>query len=278
MDDTLRDSATAVLGLLIFTGFLHHRAERAIVRDVSRTAVGGTFGARVDGRGLLGLAIGQADTVFVTGRHFRSEGFPFTVRRGEGIRAYVRTLRIDFTDFTLRGIPVRRFEARIPGTSIDAGRAFFDERIVMRTAGEGTAEAVVGPEALGAIFARKFPQYKNVRIRLRPGFVDVEADVSALGAPLKLESTSMVGLREGRYVVLESSVMKLNGKDASPQFVESVHKTVNPVLDTDKDLGLGAYFYARALEVSDGILTVRGAARMPIAPMSPEAKEQEKRP
>lgn len=280
MDDNLKDAATAVLGLLMFTGFLHYRAERAIVHDVSRMAQGGTFGATVNGRGLFGLAVGQADTVFVSGHGFRGEGFPFTVQRGDGFRAYVRRLNIDFTDFTLRGIPVRRFTVDVPGTSIDAGRAFFDQRVVMRTAGEGMAEATVGPEALAAIFARKYPQYKNVRIALRTGFVDVSAEVSALGALLKLESSSRVGLEGGRYVVLIESTIKLNGKEALPQFVQTLHKSVNPVVDIDKDLGLGGTFYAKELEVGDGFLKVRGAARVPVVERTQrgDGKDQEKRP
>jgi hypothetical protein len=263
MDDTLKDAATALLGLMLFTGFVHHRAERAIVRDVSRTADGGAVGARVDGRGLFGLAVGQASTVFVSGRGFKSEGFPFKVTRGDGIRAYVGRLNLDFRDFTLQGIPVRRFTADLPGTSIDAGRAFFDELIILRTAGEGTSEAVVGPEALAALFGKKYPQYKNVRIGLRPGWVDVSAEAPAIGATLKLESSSRVGLSEGKYVVLTESSMRLNGKEATPQFVLSTLKAVNPVVDLEKDLGLGAYFIAREVEVGDGTLTVRGAAIVP---------------
>lgn len=276
MDDTLKDAATALLGLVIFTGFVHYRAERAIIHDVGRAARGGTIGARVNGRGLLGLAIGQADTVFVTGRGFESEGFPFVVRRGDGFRAYVRRLNIDFAEFTLRGVPVRRFTADFPGTTIDAGRAFFDDRIVMRAAKDGTAEAVVGPEGLAALFAKKYPQYKNVRFAIRPGFVDVSADVPALGAPLRMESSSRVELEQGRYVVLGETTMRLNGKETTPQFVRNTLKAVNPVVDLDKDLGLGAYFTAREVVVEEGALTVRGIAKVPRAEEG--RGEREKKP
>lgn len=274
MDDTLKDAATALLGLLIFTGFVHYRAERAIVRDVSRTAEGGTFGARVNGRGLLGLAVGQADTVFVTGRGFRSEGFPFVVRRGDGFRAYVRRLNIDFTEFTLRGVPVRRFTADFPGTTIDAGRAFFDERIIMRAAKDGTAEAVVGPEGLAALFAKKYPQYRKVRFMIRPGFVDVSADVPALGAPLHMDSSSRVELSEGRYVLLGQTTIRLNGKESTPQFVQNTLKAVNPVVDLVRDLGLGANFFALEVVAGDGVLTVRGIAMVPKAGESPGKREK----
>jgi hypothetical protein len=272
MNDTLKDAATALLGLMLFTGFVHYRAEQAIIHDVSRTAQGGTIGARVNGRGLLGLAYGQADTVFVTGHGFNSEGFPFAVRRGDGFRAYVKRLNIDFTEFTLRGVPVRRFTADFPGTTIDAGRAFFDERIVMRAAKDGTAEAVVGPEGLASLFARKYPQYKNVKFTIRPGFVDVSADVPALGAPLRMESTSRVELDQGRYVLLGETTMRLNGKETTPQFVQNTLKAVNPAVDLDKDLGLGAYFFGHEVIAGDGVLTVRGTAIVPKADQKQEKK------
>ena len=54
---------------------------------------------------------------------------------------FVKTLDVDFRDFRLRGIPIRRFHTEIPGVTIDAGRAFFDEQIITRAAGEGMAQS-----------------------------------------------------------------------------------------------------------------------------------------
>ncbi len=263
MSDNLKDAAAAGLGLLILTGFLNHRAEHAIVHDLAKTVQGGKINATVNGRGMFGLLFGQASTVFISGSGFKSDGFKFRVQRGSGLRAYVARLNLSFTDFTVRDVPVRRYVADFPSVSIDGARVIFDERIIMRTAGEGIAEATVGPEALAAIFARKFPQYKNVKIALRPGVVDVSAEANALGITTRVESSSSTALSEGRYVLLSASKVLVNGKEASPEFVKNLYKTINPAVDIYKDLGLGGYFYATRLDLEDGVLKVRGRALIP---------------
>src|SRR5205823_6041438 len=112
-----------------------------IVHDLGRSTHGGELHAVVNPRGLYGMIVGQATDVRVTGRGFATRGFPFQLQRGPGLRAYVGTLRLRFDDFSVKGIAVRHFEASLPHASLDIVRAFFDERIILRTAGEGTAEA-----------------------------------------------------------------------------------------------------------------------------------------
>jgi hypothetical protein len=264
LSDDVKDAATALLSLLLIAGFVHYRAEHAIVHDVARTVQGGRINSTVNGAGGgVGLLAGQADSVLISGSGFKSDGFRFKVQRGSGIRAAVRRLRFSFTDFTLKGIPVRSYTSVIPNVSIDTARAFFDERIILRSAGEGTGEATVGNEALSVLFARKFPQYKNVKIELHPGAVNVAADALAVGIKVHIESASKVALSEGRYVRLTESQVTVNGKPATPQFVESIYKAVNPVVDTNVDLGLGGYFFATELELGEGTLKVRGRAMIP---------------
>jgi hypothetical protein len=265
MSDDLKNGATIILGLALFAGFLNHRAERAIVHDLSRSAKGGELHANVRPRGLFGLLVGQGDTARVWGKGFTTEDLPFKVTSGSGLRARVRTLKFDFEDFTLRGAQVKRFSAVIPSVNLDIFRAFFDDRIVVRTAGEGTAEAVVDEKSLADFVTRKYPQLTDVEVKLLDGRILVGGNVNLLGAKTRLDAVSNLAIKDGRYVNAVDMTVALNNKEAAPFLRDTIINNLNPVLDFEKDLGLGGYFYATSLEMGKGLLTVRGRAMVPRA-------------
>ncbi len=263
MSDDLKNGAFALLGLTLFAGFLNHRAERAIVHDLNRSVKGGEIHARVKPRGFYGLLVGQGDVVSVTGQGFATEGFPFKVKRGDGLRAHVRHLKFDFQDFLLRGSQVKRFTAEIPSVNLDIFRAFFDDRIIVRTAGEGTAEAVVDEKGLADFVTRKYPQLSDVAVKLIDGKILVGGSMSLLGAKTRVDAVSDLVVREGRYVDAVNMSIALNNKEAAPFMRDTIVNSLNPVLDLEKDLGLGAYFHATAIEIGKGTLTMRGRAMVP---------------
>jgi hypothetical protein len=278
MSDTLKDATVTLLGLALFAGYVANRAEHAIVHDLARTMKGGTLNATVHPRGLFGLLIGQADRVVVTGHGFRSDQSPFEITRGTGIRGRVRSLRFDFHDITLRGLPVRHFRAELPNVTLDIGRAFFDERIIVRAAGEGTTEAVVNGADLAVFLARKFPQLRNIVVDLRPGVAAVTADTGLLGAKTKIEASGRLAVRDGRFIEITDPVMKMNGKEVTPAFALNILKSINPILDTAKDIGLGDTFYATGVEAGEGTATMRGRARVPQQVPAPPCAKRASRP
>ena len=88
-----------------------------------------------------------------------------------------------------------------------------------------------------------------------------------------MECAARAVIREGRYVDLTDASIRLNGAESSPQAVERTLKSVNPVLDLEKDLALGRYFYAREVIAGEGTLTVRGTATIPRAGSEPRKTE-----
>lgn len=270
MSDNLKDAGIVLFSLAMIAGFANWRAEHAIVHDLGRNVKGGELHAYLATKGDLGTLIGQADSVVVKARGFSSDGFPLRMQRGTGLRAYVRTLKLDFQDITLHGIPVRQFQADIPRVSLDIGRAFFDERVVIRSAGEGTAEAVVESAAMRDYLQKKFPQFSEVVLTLTPGQARIEGDMLVLGSKSKVEAVAKLGIVDGRYVQLVEPALKLNGKPLTPAFAQSLLKSVNPVMDLEKDLGLSGYFTATEVVIGEGRVTVKGIARVPApAPGSP---------
>src|SRR6185295_5508534 len=139
-----------------------------------------------------------------------------------------------------------------PSVTLDIIREIFDDRIVLRSAGEGTAVAVVNEPGLRSFILKKYPQYKDLVVRLTPGSAYLAARASVLGLPARVEATAGIGVREGRYLDAIDPVMKLNGKEAAPSLTLSILKTLNPVLDIDRDLGLGGYIYVTRAEIGQG--------------------------
>lgn len=263
MGDELKDAAIVVFSLAMLTGLARHRGEHAITWDLSRTLKGGHIETSIQPRGLLGILAGESSVTTIKGRGFTADDLPFRLTPGGGVRARVNRLRLDFRDFTLRRLPFRRLSAEIPGVSLDAKSALFNDRIVIRRAGEGTAVAEVDAAGLRAFLARKFPQFRDVDVSLAPGVVHLSATVSLLGTSSRVEAVGRLAPRDGRHVDVSDAAMKINGKEAAPGFVQTVLRNLNPIVDADKDLGLGAYVFVTDVEVGEGIVTLRGQAHLP---------------
>jgi hypothetical protein len=273
MSDDLKNAAIAIFSLALFSGFATHRAEHAIVHDLRNTLRGGQLHADVRPHGLFGLVLGRFDTVRVTGSDLSADSVPFRILRGAGIRAHVSRLEFDLHNLTLRGTTVRRFTADFPAVSLDAGRALFDERIIIRRSGEGRASAEVSAEALAGFIVRKYPGLRQVKVTLTGGKATVAGAATVLGTVQQIEATGRLVTREGRYIDLVEPAAILNGKPAAPAFAANLARQVNPVVDFDNDLGLGDIFYAETVEIGEGAAVVTGRAFVP-----PSEGQKEKKP
>jgi hypothetical protein len=266
VSDTLKDAAIVLFGLFVFSGVVNHRVNRATEIDLRRTMKGGEVHASIRPDGIFGLLIGESSSTLIRARGFHSSNLPFYIQRGAGLRANVKRLDLDFQDFTLRDSPVKRFVASLPKVSIDIGSAFFRERIVIRTAGEGTAVATVDSVGMQRFIQKKYPDFKNVQVILIPGFVSVTADTPILGTLSRVEMRGKLSHREGRFLDIIEPTILLNGKETSPVFAQTRARAINPVLDVDRDLGLAGFLYINEVEIGEGIITIRGKASVPAHP------------
>jgi hypothetical protein len=68
---------------------------------------------------------------------------------------------------------------------------------------------------------------------------------------------------EGRYLFIEEPSIQIDGKNPNPLFVQSLLKTLNPVIDLEKDLGLGSFVFVTDVEIGEGAVNLRGRATIP---------------
>lgn len=261
--DTLRDAGYALLGLALFCGLLQQRAEQAVRRDLSRHVPGARFRVQVEPRGWFGLAVGQSSVTRVSGSRFSLDRPPFVLLEGGGLDAHIRTLRIDLEEVEFAGLRVRSFRAEIPRVRFDGWRALAEERIVIRRAGVGRVEIQITEQAIEAYLARRFPQFPDLRLRLRSGKATVSTRIPALG---NIPFVAQAGLAlEGGRVHLENPEVELAGRALPAAEAQSLLAGLQTVLDIEEDLGLGGFVKLDSVEIRTGLLVARGEATIPAA-------------
>ncbi len=271
MNDLLKDVSVTFLSLALISGLARHRAEHAIIHDMSRQVTGGELHADVKPKGLLGLLVGSSKETLVSGRHINFESSPFKISKGTGLRANVDLLKLDFNEISVRGIPVKSLHLEIPSVSLDVVRAFVDERIFVRSAGEGTGRTTVDEHGLEVFITKKYPQINSPKVTLADGRVRLQGKFTGFGIPSDLDAIGSLEIVDGRFANLVSTTITLNGKPVVGPFMQSMLKMVNPVIDVDKDLGMGGTFYALSVEIRNGAATVYGKATVP-APLEEGVK------
>ena len=263
MRDELKDAAVVIFSLALLSGITRWRGEHALTHDLSRSLKGGHIETDIEPRGLLGLITGNSSVTTVRGRGFATDELPFKLDRGGWAKVHVSRLRFEFEDFKLKNLPVRKLTAEFPGVSLDAGKIAFDERIVIRRAGEGKAEAVVGAEALQQFISRKYSSLKDVTIRLTGGWAEVAATAPVVGGSSRIDGRCRFTPVDGKFIYATDATFHLNGKDATPAMTQMLLKMLNPIVDSDKDMGLGRFVYLTEVTVGEGTVTLRGRVRVP---------------
>ncbi len=263
MRDELKDAAIVVFSLALLSGIARWRGEHALTHDLSRSLKGGHIETDIEPRGLLGLITGNSSVTTVRGRGFATDELPFRLDRGGWAKVHVSRLRFEFEDFELKNLPVRKLTAEFPGVSLDATKIAFDERIVIRKAGDGKAEAVVGADALQQFIARKYSVLKDVQVRLAGGWAEVAAMAPLLGGSTRVEGRCHLTPVDGKFIHVSDAAFRLNGKDATPAMTKMLLGMLNPIVDADKDMGLAKFVYLTDVTVGEGTVTLRGSVRVP---------------
>ena len=268
MDDTLRNVAIGLAAFLVLHVSLEQRARRGAERQVfesfNRT---GHVSARLEPRGWFGLETSDFWAVDVYGEDLKTDRLPFYAYPRTGWKGSIRHLRLHLKRFTLAGLPIRAFDADIPSATFDIGHAVYKSRLVLRGTGSGPATVAVDANGLKAFIDKKFRNtLSDVTVHFVNHQVIIEGKANLLGNLNPISTTGILVPREGRYLDITEPQVRINGTLVTLAVTESLLKQINPVLDTDADLGLGGYFVMERVEVGDDEIVITGRASIPIAP------------
>ena len=266
--DRRRFAEIALALLLIVGGAKEYtrRLERAAERQILQQLGGsGQVHVQIQPRwGLLGVLLARAQTIRVHASGFRTEQMPFftepPVARWSGKADKVQ---IVLEDFYLGGLPLRHIEAVIPDVSLDSREAVFRLRIRLFQAGWGNGEVVLDTENLTSFVQRRLREVRSPKVDVTPTQIRISGELVVLLSPWQFEAEGSVGVRDGRYVVVENVRVRVEGEDLPPPVVQKIVAALNPVLDVVRDLHLGGAFVVERAEQGNGFVKLIGRATVP---------------
>lgn len=267
MDDITRALTFGLLAFLTIHGSLEQRARRGAELQVSESFQHtGTVRSEIQPRGLFGLEASDFWSVDVYGMDLRSDKLPFYVYPRPGWKGSIRHLRLHLKRFTLNGLPIRSFEADIPSATFDISHALSHSRLVLRGTGEGTSAVKVDADGLKAFIRKKFSdKLLDVSVAFPNHRTRIEGKITIFSGATPFAATGTLIPRAGRFLDLADAEMLLNGIRMTPSGVKYILTLINPVLDTDADLGLVGYFVMERVEIGEDEIIITGRASIPIA-------------
>ena len=128
----------------------------------------------------------------------------------------------------------------------------------------------VGERGLQAFIARKYPRLmRDVRVRIAADRVTISGNLSLFTGASPFSASGTLLPRADRYVDLVDPTVEIDGKPLDPTAAQNLLKTINPVLDSERDLHLGGFFRLSRVEIGPGVLSIKGTASIPLAPADP---------
>ncbi len=254
--------ALIVGGAREYTRRLERAAERQILQQLGGR---GQVQVRIQPRwGALGVWLARADTITVRASGFHATQVPFfTETPVPAWQGRATRVQINLERFSLRGFPVRRLEATIPGVSLDSRAAAFRLRIRLFGAGWGEGRITLDEEDLTSFVKRRLPEVHSPQVRVTASEVYITGELAALLTTWRFEARGRVAVRDGRQVVIENAQVRVEGEDLPPAVVQKVVSALNPVLDVERDMHLGSMFIIERAEQEEGFVKLIGRATVP---------------
>ncbi|MBA3727155.1 MAG: LmeA family phospholipid-binding protein, partial [Armatimonadetes bacterium] len=191
--------------------------------------------AEVDG--IVGALAGRLSYATLTASKFTVDGMPVFLEAGTQ-RGSIGTLKLRFTDFSIRGLRVESLEADIPGCRFDLGSAQRKRKIKLTRSGVGTATARITETALADYIRLKYPAVKEVTVELKKhrAFVTGRAELLLLKTDFFVIASLVP--QAGTQLWLEDAIVFLNDERVRDGSERRLLDTLNPVVDANRDLGL----------------------------------------
>ena len=239
--------------------------ENSAARDIAARLEG--TDRRVEVRAKVGpeAIFGDIHSVTLRASKFETDGLPLFTEPSRSKRGVLRSLRVEMADFTLRGLHVQSLRATIPDNRFDFALAVGKRQIRLSRSGTGPGEVVVSEKDLEDFIKLKFKEVKEVAVRLdrdkifvdgRGEFIIFEANFSLVA---RLEPV------DGTKLAVAHARILIDGKPAGDAARDVLLRTLNPVLDLNRDLLLNDAVFVRRLEVGGGLMKAFGDVTIPAA-------------
>ena len=254
-----------LFGGLIASAGLVREFEVSAARDVKAQLQGPAVVNVSTRAGLSGLwqEIGSAK---IRAKNFSAESLPLFTEPERSQKGILHRLELDLTDFRLKQLRVKRLTAQIPDCRFDSALALAKKKIRLSRSGIGVGRVEVDAAALEQFVLQKFSEIKRVAITFAGDRVKVTGYGEFLVVATEFEVDARLEIRGANQLHLADAVIDFDGKRADPLSREALLKTLNPILDLERDLQLFGALQLSKVSFLGATMIAEGPATIPVRP------------
>lgn len=254
-------------GFLVGAG-LEADFERDAAREIA-SRLEGPAKVHVDARTNLTALWGEVASVTIRASDFSTPALPFFTEPQRSTRGKVSRVHLRLKEFTLAGLRVAEIDATIPGCRFDLGLATRKRQFRLSRSGVGTGSVVIRADDLVRYVLGKFPEIKTMTLQLRNGRALMEGDAEILILQTKYRIDAALTSPDGSTFALSDARITFDGNPADPISADALLRTLNPVIDLNKDLKLYGAVHVRQVSLANDELRASGDTRIPNLPDPP---------
>lgn len=259
----------AALGIAFGLGAREaRRFEDLAAKDIAATLEGPSKTVKVRSQlnGLLGGALGDLRRVTISAAHFSTPELPLFCEPNLSKKGRVRELAIRLDDFRLAGLRVERLEATIPDCRFDFALALSKRKIRLSQSGVGIGRVQILEKDLEEFILAKFREIKRVSVKVEKNRVFVKGFGEFLVIQTEFEVIAKLIPVNGVQLVLAEPKVFFGELVADDAVKALVLRTLNPVVDLDRDLKLYGAVEMEGVSLEHGILEAWGKTKIPSRP------------
>ena len=198
--------------------------------------------------------------------HFSTDGLPLFTDPERPKSGTVRELRIELSDFTLKGLRIESLNSSIPDCKFDRDLALRKKQIRLSRSGVGRGVVTILEEDLAKFIPKKVREIKRCSVKIGRGKVWVEGYGEFLIAKTEFLVVADLEIEDGVRLNLTNARVVLGWQKADEMSRKVLLDAMNPVVDLQKDLGLLDAFMLQSVVCLNGRLVATGLTKIPDRP------------
>lgn len=211
-------------------------------------------------------AWGDLESATIEASGFRLRELPLFVVPGTRGSGRMGTLKLRLNDFMLTALKVEELSADIPACRYDYGKARKYGDLVFSRCGVGNGKVVIRDDALETFILAKYKEIKRCSVKIDRGVIVVEGFGEFLVASTEFKVIARISCEDGSKLMLDSPRIYLGLEKADAFTSKALLKTLNPVVDLKRDLGLHDAVTVTNVKLESGKVVATGQARIPTKP------------
>lgn len=260
-------STAILIGLGIFGQSEEKRFESLAAKDIDARLQGIDKLVRVNVRpsGFEALS-GRLESASIFASDFSLRELPLFTEPDRSQSGKIDLLQLRLSRFKLRGLRIEELSADIPDCRYDFGLARSQKQIRLSRSGVGSGTVRINENDLAEYLVEKYSEIKSCKVKVYNDVVWVEGYGEFLIVKTNFAVIAKISVEDGVKLNLSDAKIYFDWRRADSFSGSGLLKTLNPVVDLEKDLGLFDAVYVESVRLRDGVLEAKGKTKIPVKP------------